>query len=230
PSTAAPTTPKPSVQQNFTCKDGNTTKFSLTGSFTLFITYNKTNGLTTIPIEVPQTKNFQGTCGNTSTESLTFTFFNGWSITYVFQEEVSIENGLLSATNKYYVSNITVVYVHDEHLPDTTTPELKVESKIAQDRYLEATTDGYYTCQTNISLAINKDVTLTTADFKYKAFNNQGDINLDSGTVYECPKDEETSSIVPIAVGAALAGLVIIVLIAYLIGRKRSRKTGYETV
>lgn len=31
--------------------------------------------------------------------------------------------------------------------------------------------------------------------------------------------------IVPIAVGCALAGLVIIVLIAYLIGRFRSRKT-----
>lgn len=45
----------------------------------------------------------------------------------------------------------------------------------------------------------------------------------------ECAADEETNSIVPIAVGAALAGLVIIVLIAYLIGRKRSR-AGYEQV
>ena len=36
---------------------------------------------------------------------------------------------------------------------------------------------------------------------------------------------DDDDKIVPIAVGCALAGLVIIVLIAYLIGRFRSRKT-----
>jgi len=45
-----------------------------------------------------------------------------------------------------------------------------------------------------------------------------------------CPADvKKTNTIVPIAVGAALAGLVVIVLIAYLIGRRRNRK-GYESV
>ena len=48
--------------------------------------------------------------------------------------------------------------------------------------------------------------------------------------ITECPADDKTNSVVPIAVGAALAGLVIIVLIAYLIGRKRSRQSGYEQV
>lgn len=41
------------------------------------------------------------------------------------------------------------------------------------------------------------------------------------------PRDDDDNNddkIVPIAVGCALAGLVIIVLIAYLIGRFRSRK------
>lgn len=38
-------------------------------------------------------------------------------------------------------------------------------------------------------------------------------------------KNNDDDKIVPIAVGCALAGLVIIVLIAYLIGRFRSRKT-----
>ena len=45
----------------------------------------------------------------------------------------------------------------------------------------------------------------------------------------ECPADAETSNIVPIAVGAALAALVLIVLIAYLISRNRSQR-GYESV
>lgn len=52
---------------------------------------------------------------------------------------------------------------------------------------------------------------------------------LFSSSGHICVEDMKTSSIVPIAVGAALAGLVITVLIAYLIGRKRSRR-GYESV
>lgn len=43
--------------------------------------------------------------------------------------------------------------------------------------------------------------------------------------VKDCKLD--TPDIVPIAVGCALAALVIIVLIAYLIGRKRSQARGY---
>ncbi|BFZ06062.1 hypothetical protein BsWGS_09101 [Bradybaena similaris] len=227
--TAAKTTQQPSIKQNFTCQDGTTTKFRLTGSFALSITYNTHAGLTTVPIEVPQTNQSNDSCCNSSTESLTFDFFNGWSITYIFQGVVSSENQLLSAPDKYYISNITVVYVHDEHLPNSITQDAKVESKFSQVGYLEANSDGYYTCQASIALKMNDNLTLTTTDFKYKAFNDKGDINLDSGTVTECPSDEgSSSSIVAIAAGAAVAGLVIIVVIAYLIWRKRSRKRRYE--
>lgn len=41
----------------------------------------------------------------------------------------------------------------------------------------------------------------------------------------------KANKIVPIAVGAALAGLVIVVLVAYLIGRLRSRRqSSYEAL
>ena len=41
----------------------------------------------------------------------------------------------------------------------------------------------------------------------------------------------KANKIVPIAVGAALAGLVVVVLIAYLIGRLRSRRqSSYEAL
>ena len=44
-----------------------------------------------------------------------------------------------------------------------------------------------------------------------------------------CTADTKVSNLVPIIVGAALAGLVLIVLIAYLIGRSRNKR-GYESV
>jgi len=43
------------------------------------------------------------------------------------------------------------------------------------------------------------------------------------------PDVSPTSSIVPIAVGCALAGLIVIVLIAYLVGRRKSSR-GYQQV
>ncbi|KAK2118682.1 hypothetical protein P7K49_000068 [Saguinus oedipus] len=46
--------------------------------------------------------------------------------------------------------------------------------------------------------------------------------------VEECLLDEN-NMLIPIAVGGALAGLVLIVLIAYLVGRKRSH-AGYQTI
>lgn len=46
----------------------------------------------------------------------------------------------------------------------------------------------------------------------------------------QCILDTKTSDLVPIIVGACLAGLVIIVLVAYLVGRARARRQGYASV
>lgn len=47
-------------------------------------------------------------------------------------------------------------------------------------------------------------------------------------TAEECQVDKD-QMLIPIIVGATLAGLVLIVLIAYLIGRKKSH-AGYQTI
>lgn len=49
-----------------------------------------------------------------------------------------------------------------------------------------------------------------------------------SSSAEECELDED-DMLIPIIVGAALSGLVLIVLMAYLIGRKRSH-AGYQTI
>lgn len=51
---------------------------------------------------------------------------------------------------------------------------------------------------------------------------------LSFSSVEECQLDEN-NMLIPIIVGAALAGLVLIVLIAYLSGRRRSH-AGYQTI
>ncbi|GMR30848.1 hypothetical protein PMAYCL1PPCAC_01043, partial [Pristionchus mayeri] len=49
-------------------------------------------------------------------------------------------------------------------------------------------------------------------------------------TFEQCLLDSRTSDIVPIVVGACLAGLVAVVLIAYLVGRARAKRQGYASV
>ncbi len=52
--------------------------------------------------------------------------------------------------------------------------------------------------------------------------------SLHSCLAEECQADAE-SFLVPIAVGVALLVLILIVLLAYFIGRKRNMATGYES-
>jgi len=46
----------------------------------------------------------------------------------------------------------------------------------------------------------------------------------------DCKPKDDINDMVPIAVGIALLALVVIVLIAYFIGRRRSRRLAYQSV
>lgn len=89
-----------------------------------------------------------------------------------------------------------------------------------------------YVCDTDESFPAttspNYNVTVTFRHLKLQPFKSNGTFD----SPFECPaKDnpKKTSSVVPIAVGGALAGLIVIVLVAYLIGRRRGNR-GYQKV
>ena len=46
----------------------------------------------------------------------------------------------------------------------------------------------------------------------------------------ECSADIVNHSYIPIIVGSSLGGLIIVVLIAYIIGRRCESKGGYDTI
>lgn len=77
--------------------------------------------------------------------------------------------------------------------------------------------------------ANNTSIKVTFTKVQVQPFSNNGT----AAKVVMCPSGEtqpKSSSIVPIAVGCALAGLIVIVLIAYLIGRRKSDGRGYQQV
>ncbi|KAK3752506.1 hypothetical protein RRG08_032796 [Elysia crispata] len=205
----------------YMCKNGNKTIIMMEGNFTLAITYLNVTGANVtenIIVPAPEDADTEGVCDEkATTESLSIGFFKTWAIHFDFKKKDS----------NFFISNMSVTYTFDDNLPHhaangSRTVELPISTE-----YLKASTKGYYICNSELDKS-NEGVTLTSKNFKYRAFDEKS-AGFD-GDVSECSADESSSSVVPIAVGAALAGLVVIVLVAYLIGRKRSRKTGYESV
>lgn len=76
------------------------------------------------------------------------------------------------------------------------------------------------------------DATVHTSMLKFDAFRNDPKTTPPKQGVLRDALDCEyqPNDIVPIAVGICLAVLVVVVLIAYVIGRRRNRQRGYESV
>uniref|UniRef100_A0A673W631 Lysosomal-associated membrane protein 2 n=1 Tax=Salmo trutta TaxID=8032 RepID=A0A673W631_SALTR len=82
-----------------------------------------------------------------------------------------------------------------------------------------------YMCNKEQTLNVTDTLTLYTFELRVQPFEvNKGEF----ATAHECSLDD-TSILIPIIVGAALAGLILIVVIAYVIGRRKTY-VGYQTL
>ncbi|XP_061131660.1 lysosome-associated membrane glycoprotein 1a [Syngnathus typhle] len=125
---------------------------------------------------------------------------------------------LNSTASKYYLSGINMI----ANRSDMTAPFSAGNSSL---NYLRTTQGRSYMCNAEQTLAVVPSFSLNTFRLQVQAF---GLTNNQFATAEECQMDQD-EMLIPIIVGAALAGLVLIVLIAYLIGRKRSH-AGYQTI
>ncbi|XP_026136272.1 lysosome-associated membrane glycoprotein 1-like isoform X2 [Carassius auratus] len=89
----------------------------------------------------------------------------------------------------------------------------------------EASVGSSYMCKKEQSYNITDKLTLNTFELQVQPFAVQ---NNKFNAAHECSMDD-TSLLIPIIVGAALAGLIFIVVIAYVIGRRRTY-AGYQTL
>ncbi|XP_054888322.1 lysosome-associated membrane glycoprotein 1b [Poeciliopsis prolifica] len=91
--------------------------------------------------------------------------------------------------------------------------------------FLQGTLGYSYMCRMEQTLTVTQNLSINTFQVQLQPFGVSGNA---FGAAVECQLDED-NMLIPIIVGAALAGLVLIVLLAYLIGRKRSH-AGYQTI
>ncbi|XP_042312276.1 lysosome-associated membrane glycoprotein 1 [Sceloporus undulatus] len=175
------------------------------------ITYSTKNK--TVKSEVlnlPPNTTHSGTCDN-STVTLNLTS-GSTSLSFQFMQNVSAE--------KYFLQGIVVT----ANLPLGAT-EKNINAFNHSLNALKATVGKSYKCVAEESIWISANASVNIYNIQLQVFKISGD---KFGAVEECQLDEN-NMLIPIIVGAALAGLVLIVLIAYLIGRKRSH-AGYQTI
>ncbi|NXE26917.1 LAMP1 protein, partial [Ardeotis kori] len=159
---------------------------------------------------IPQNTTSSGTCDNTSA------FLN---LTFE-KTRVIFHFALNASAEKFFLQGMNV---------STTLPsEAKVPKFEASNNSmseLRATVGNSYKCSAEENLQVTDKALVNVFNVQVQVFKIDGD---KFGAVEECQLDEN-NMLIPIIVGAALAGLVLIVLIAYLIGRKRSH-AGYQTI
>ncbi|KAM9264875.1 lysosome-associated membrane glycoprotein 1 [Cariama cristata] len=225
-----PTTPKQTTSQVPTTSPAPTAsppnpaigKYNVTGpngtcvlaymGLQLNITYLKKDekmGLVLLNF-MPHNTTFSGKCDNTSA------FLN---LTFE-KTRVIFRFALNASTEKFFLQGVNV---------STTLPsEAKVPKFEASNNSmseLSATVGNSYKCSAEENLQVTDKALVNVFNVQVQVFKIDGD---KFGAVEECQLDEN-NMLIPIIVGAALAGLVLIVLIAYLIGRKRSH-AGYQTI
>lgn len=230
-------------------KTNNTNCLILEANITGTVQYiNMSNDTVVLPFEVPEDKsavvNEESACG-TDVDKLVIEFLPAilppvpetesaykWQIALEFNKNESTDQRYqLSkyALVVYFYSNLN----HSEH--NDTIPHIYAKPTGLQPEWAAAaksaeTPNGFICSQNQLPLNMT-DSSLVFKKLKLVAFAKQESSNFINSQLFEqCILDVRTSDLVPIIVGACLAGLVIVVLIAYLIGRARAKRQGYASV
>ncbi|XP_063315742.1 lysosome-associated membrane glycoprotein 1 [Pelobates fuscus] len=217
PTTRQPTTAAPTPTPSEIPKQGDYTFNGSSGpcilakmGLQLNISYSKSDGKevkSVVNID-PSGVNVNGSCSNSSATLLLVSATANLSLHFVLN------------STKYYLEGVALNTILP---PDAKDHVLNASNSSLT--YFETATRKSFKCKSKQALEITNNFTLNTYDLQIQPFDVNGD---KFGPAVECVQDEN-GMLVPIVVGAALAGLVLIVLIAYLIGRKRSH-AGYQTI
>ncbi|XP_058485635.1 lysosome-associated membrane glycoprotein 1a [Solea solea] len=202
----------------FEVKEENSTCIKAELSVSFSITYNTSSSTRTVQLPLPDSSTVdigRSTCGSDSSPArLAVLFGPGHALGLSFTTNLSV----------YSVANLTLQYNLSDAVsfPDANSPVVVFEFTTSVGMW--ASTNTTYRCVSPTAVRVGGD-TVTFSDVRLEAYMPGNDL---SPTVEECQMDQD-HMLIPIIVGAALAGLVLIVLIAYLMGRKRTH-AGYQTI
>lgn len=184
---------------------------------------NSSTSLADVLINVPKNATVVGgACGGLEQWiKLAWPVSNATNATYNNMQFVFQAN---DTTKTYAVKNITFL-IEPESLPNTTSksPVLFTYGEAWRTSLLQS-----YRCSAPTLLKLGSETSVagnvTLSQLQEEAFRTTSTNKFSAAR--ECG-GEDVPDAVPIAVGCALGGLVVVVLVAYLLGRRRSAARGY---
>ncbi|XP_034162069.2 lysosome-associated membrane glycoprotein 2 isoform X1 [Pangasianodon hypophthalmus] len=205
-STPAPTTPPLPEVGDYVVRAEWNSSACLMARMGLQFSFRMGDSFQTINLD-PNVTVTNGTCGNNGSDSALMLTSDKISVHFTFSNQ----------TSKFFLSalNLTVVAGSGTSFTAAST-NLSL---------WEASLGSSYMCRKEQSFNITDALILNTFELHVQPF---GVTNDKFSTAEDCKADEAGNFIVPIAVGVALIVLVLLVLVAYFIGRQRSRVTSYE--
>ncbi|XP_077433755.1 lysosome-associated membrane glycoprotein 2 isoform X1 [Vanacampus margaritifer] len=203
PTTPAPTLPTPTTGK-FTIKPDVNSTACLLANFALRIGVQHGEKYQEINLD-PNVTTVSGSCGVNTSELVLVS--NGMTIALTFTND----------TKKFHLQAVNVTA--------NLSSGLVVSEANNSLSLWEASVGSSYMCNKEQNFTITSLLNLFTFNLQVQPFAvNKGVFS----TAEDCQTDSE-NFLVPIAVGVALLVLILIVLLAYFIGRKRNMASGYES-
>lgn len=204
PTTLTPTStpiPPPAVGK-YNISNGNTTCLLATMGLQLNITEEKVPFIFNIN---PATTNFTGSC-HPQTAQLRLNNSQIKYLDFIFAVKNEKRFYLKEVNVNMYLANGSAFNISNNNLS-----------------FWDAPLGSSYMCNKEQVVSVSRTFQINTFNLKVQPFNvTKGEYS----TAQDCSADED-NFLVPIAVGATLGGVLILVLLAYIIGLKRHH-TGYE--
>jgi len=209
--------------------------FAARFDLTLNVEYLKFDGkknITKIPLNNETFQSYDGTClAVDSIHTLTITMLDKLTtITFYFSINKKNQTSLSQISTSITINNNTNYFLNYSKNVEGLHIFLANESLFTTDR------SNSYRCNTKTTIAnfqSVRNVTITSIDIqnlRIQPFVDTAVIFNNYAVEKVCTMDIiKNSNLIPIIVGVCLGILVIIVLIAYLIGRRRNRN-GYQSV
>ncbi|XP_061747996.1 lysosome-associated membrane glycoprotein 2-like isoform X2 [Nerophis ophidion] len=204
PTTPTPTLPTPATGKYTLKPDANSTA-CLLANFGLRVGIKQGEKYEEINLD-PNVTTVSGSCGANSSELVLVS--NTMTVTFVFAND----------TKKFRLQAMNVT-------AKLSSGEVFSDGNVSLSLW-EASVGSSYMCNKEQNYTITRQLSAFTFDLQVQPFGVKKDV---FSTAQECFLDSDLSFLVPAAVGVALSLLIILVLISYLIGRRKSR-TGYQSV
>jgi lysosomal-associated membrane protein 1/2 len=209
--------------------------FKSTFALSLIVTYEanvkaNTTANRTATINVPEVHDYYAVCTENETDLVMKWIWNNlqeWTVTMTWRN-------VTNSSTEYVLDGISAVIPHDEKLFPNATKNGKMTFDNQDLSLFKTGVNKVYVCENarkvDIGTINTSALAVELSQFKAQAFGGFVKNTTYSADRNVCKADSKAERIIPIIVGCVLAGLIVIVILAYVIATRYKKYHGYETL